>query len=111
MADRQKEILNAIKDANQKFKADLELVGSWAEQGFSKHDIDVVTNRGGKEAIDAAKYIAKKTGLLVDVFLSWVYFPRLDRNVWVFPDGKWGYGIDFMVDEVMKESLKVEEVE
>jgi hypothetical protein len=91
-----------VKEANQKFGADLELIGSWKTRGYSYHDIDVVTRRGGKPAIDAAIYIAKKTGMVVDVFLAWVHPACLDKNVWVFPDGRWGYGHDFIMDKVMK---------
>lgn len=103
-----KDVFDAVEEANQKFGADLKLIGSWQEVGYSKRDIDVVTERGGKPAIDAAKYIAQKTGMLVDVFLAWVHYPRLDRNIWVFPDGKWGYGIDFMVEGFQKREVEKE---
>jgi len=100
-------VFQIVEEANQKFGADLEVTGSWKEGGYSEHDIDVVTELGGKAAIDAAKYIAKKTRMVVDVFLGWIWQARLDRNIWVFPNGKWGYGIDFMLEGLANEKRKV----
>jgi len=101
--DRLTRVLQIVEEANQKFGADLKVIGSW-KRGYSEHDIDVITECGGKRAVDAAKYIAEKTGFVVDMFLAWVHPSRLDRNVWVFPDGRWGYGIDFTV-EVIEHAL------
>ena len=64
-------VKNLIKQANKQFETDFKLVGSWSKPNKKRthppRDIDVFTEKS-KSVDEAGLWIARKTGLVVDVW-------------------------------------------
>lgn len=103
-------VVSIIDEANELFGTDFELTGSWARNGFSTNDIDLIYGRkrndpdidlpesererekAGRLFFSSALFIARKTGMLVDLFKCdikirledhWVVRPDGDVYIWV----------------------------
>lgn len=115
-------VVAIIDEANELFGTDFELTGGWAKNGFSIHDIDLTYGwmrhfdengqpRGDHTPYDenathlffaSALYIARKTGMVVDLFSCELKI-RLENHLVATPDGDCYRWIERAMEEIEKE--------
>lgn len=88
-----------ISKANKKFGSDFKLIGSWKTKGYSNHDIDVFTEKE-KNVDETGLWLAKQTGLTIDVF-----YPGsgLLYNYQINPDGSAGYWFEEVEKQIIED--------